>query len=1201
MAGRKGIIGALTRLARPTEEIAGTGLKVDNLPAVVPPAEAAEGALSMTRRGLLKRAAATAARSVLPDLSPLVQLAAKSKVETLTPTPNVWADLEAKFAELTGKQRPAAKLLSTWNLPPHWLMVAKDIDPAANTWFQPAQRLLKDNPNYIEDFWAERRKQFNTPRLPENLTPQGRKLLQAYDYALKKHGVDMTPAEARGLAQLARNPGFDIDGYAYALPDQWNMDAVPVDKALQHHAELQSRGYNGFLQDRLAALNLRVPPEKALELMKQISPAFEKRNRAAYKAIMAGFKGSDEVVPRAFRPNTSFADDAEDGSPREPTEDGPREYAGRQLFGEPEGYADGGSVADTAKKGFAAPAGVARGALSALVGIPGDLQQLARILATPTEDAAELAKAAWARYKADPDLRGGLAQYGKYVSKKPDRAATPEEIARLVDTQMALERSLDRVTSRFKEPTYFPDSERVAAALPGAEWSHKGAEFLANILGPLQLGHAARGAKFAGRGALSVLNDAAQGQSRYSLANAALTPMQPLHAMRPRGGNFWEKSLDDYVGELGIENLSSNAQKWFNTQLRNYIKKDLGAPTDPLLAVEAEGRGMHIPLDPTDYLREKAAWGRQGKPSVADQTAWESLKRHAELTKVDPEKWYADADGRLSGEKMITPWGLRADEAVHERPTIEAIASKYDFHGSAAGEAKAAEALAAMRGTGGLEPLSPEDQVKRVLAGDTNVPNWSEWASPEEHAALREKFGWALKDPQAPMYSLDWRSRGGLGFDHVRDYLSAATEPYERVQQLYMGHADPAAYPELLNDLQNGLVNWERGLHPFGPQQIREWARLRDAGLLLQPRELERLSVADAVRKTRDWNAMLAAAQEDIELENATKGIKSVVAEYPDQGLKWVELGPEDNPEGFMPYTADTLPENYTLKQDERGRWRLQSPLKDNYTPGTFETPEEALQLFNADMRSVYGRQRLRDALGYEGDSMGHCVGGHCDDVAEGRSRIYSLRDTKGRPHVTIETQPQNTVENWFSQLPEDRQQVYVDEFEQPGRMHSKYGAWTQEFVDYLKGLQPGAPQDDLWNIVQIKGKGNKKPASAYIPAVQDFLRRQQWGGVDELENAEMYSLVNDGHNYDYAHIAWPFARNLTKQARVDYISKYRAANPDSRLISHGDMEKWLRESGNWDSSFNPSYASGGSVQSAADDPPSDFELMVAAHAKLEN
>lgn len=41
--------------------------------------------------------------------------------------------------------------------------------------------------------------------------------------------------------------------------------------------------------------------------------------------------------------------------------------------------------------------------------------------------------------------------------------------------------------------------------------------------------------------------------------------------------------------------------------------------------------------------------------------------------------------------------------------------------------------------------------------------------------------------------------------------------------------------------------------------------------------------------------------------------------------------------------------------------------------------------------------------LQYEGDVMNHCVGGYAPEAESGRALIYSLRDEKGKPHVTIE------------------------------------------------------------------------------------------------------------------------------------------------------------------------------------------------------
>jgi len=47
------------------------------------------------------------------------------------------------------------------------------------------------------------------------------------------------------------------------------------------------------------------------------------------------------------------------------------------------------------------------------------------------------------------------------------------------------------------------------------------------------------------------------------------------------------------------------------------------------------------------------------------------------------------------------------------------------------------------------------------------------------------------------------------------------------------------------------------------------------------------------------------------------------------------------------------------------------------------------------------------ESLEYEGVEMGHCVGGYCSPVERGDVHIYSLRDPKNKPHVTIEVSGQ--------------------------------------------------------------------------------------------------------------------------------------------------------------------------------------------------
>ena len=108
-------------------------------------------------------------------------------------------------------------------------------------------------------------------------------------------------------------------------------------------------------------------------------------------------------------------------------------------------------------------------------------------------------------------------------------------------------------------------------------------------------------------------------------------------------------------------------------------------------------------------------------------------------------------------------------------------------------------------------------------------------------------------------------------------------------------------------------------------------------------------------------------------------------------------------------------------------------------------------------------------ALKAEGDVMGHCVGGYCEMVHEGQSRIYSLRDKEGMSHVTVEVSPRS------------------------------------------RGVHTPADVEPGEDIVQIKGKQNRAPVAKYLPYVQDFVKSGKWGEVGDLQNASLYKTEEGG------------------------------------------------------------------------------------------
>lgn len=172
-----------------------------------------------------------------------------------------------------------------------------------------------------------------------------------------------------------------------------------------------------------------------------------------------------------------------------------------------------------------------------------------------------------------------------------------------------------------------------------------------------------------------------------------------------------------------------------------------------------------------------------------------------------------------------------------------------------------------------------------------------------------------------------------------------------------------------------------------------------------------------------------------------------------------------------------------------------------------------------ADEGDEIAMKELADQLKYEGDTMAHCVGGYCDDVASGKSRIFSLRDAQHRPHATIEVgKPRRAPEEFYQRLPYLTQndwgrkagairlmdlggeQVEMGSTVANGKLVPALNEYVLRSPEYLKFLSE--PTND---IVQIKGPRNQAPDPEMLPFVQDFVRNHpeggKWGKVGDLKN----------------------------------------------------------------------------------------------------
>lgn len=136
---------------------------------------------------------------------------------------------------------------------------------------------------------------------------------------------------------------------------------------------------------------------------------------------------------------------------------------------------------------------------------------------------------------------------------------------------------------------------------------------------------------------------------------------------------------------------------------------------------------------------------------------------------------------------------------------------------------------------------------------------------------------------------------------------------------------------------------------------------------------------------------------------------------------------------------------------------------------------------------------------------MGHCVGGYCDDVASGRSRIYSLRDAKGNPHVTVETAPASMV---YSDLVAHfgGDENLADDYLIRGYQAVEAAPEDSRISALARALaEAGVPPKQ--DIIQIKGKQNRAPNAEYLPYVQDFVKSGQWGRIGDLGNTGLVQL----------------------------------------------------------------------------------------------
>lgn len=388
-----------------------------------------------------------------------------------------------------------------------------------------------------------------------------------------------------------------------------------------------------------------------------------------------------------------------------------------------------------------------------------------------------------------------------------------------------------------------------------------------------------------------------------------------------------------------------------------------------------------------------------------------------------------------------------------------------------------------------------DDPVRKLAEeGVTHLPknNFADniWV-PEELAQRRKQFGFPEDEIATSNLAKTWEQMADEAINPSR--AGEHTKPLSQMEHRQGYRSNIESNPWLTKiDPSTPIYRpeQEESFGSLGFDHIMDVLRQDVTDGRIRPEQLSKVSMEQAVRRTHEFDQEMAKRMAETQVKN-TAGMP-VHKEYPEEGYKWIQLSqPEELPKGWSKEAS-----------------------------GAYVGPNGERTIVNPS------RQTLEDSLKYEGDTMGHCVGSYCDDVAEGNSKIYSLRDAKGEPHVTIETEPSSKHNIGYgmegredfpkdfryesgSITPEQQQQIYqrAKQLFKP-ESTKDVGNHRMDVFQQAADEVLGKPAD---RIVQIKGKGNAAPKEDYLPFVQDFVKSGKWSDVGDIQNTGLVKHPDTG------------------------------------------------------------------------------------------
>jgi hypothetical protein len=666
-----------------------------------------------------------------------------------------------------------------------------------------------------------------------------------------------------------------------------------------------------------------------------------------------------------------------------------------------------------------------------------------------------------------------LAALRGFVSGVAGAPGDLESLAYMPYDYLRAPKMSELVTGEKKTKTFFPTSEEIEKRIPFRGESPVEKAFAG-------AGQLAGGFYYGAGSPLRVLAESPQILKKAGTDFAR--SIAPVNVIKPKGGNW---VLDPRMGrmkspydpvealadiqklraehgdlpmyatdEIEIKNRIAT-DNWVESNLKNYIKNEMGTVDDPIRLL-IEKRETEI-LGKFEKDQERAQRMASRAEAETDPRRKANMTRQADQMLAD-----AEAEKALALQhKSHLPPDLQNPDSMWTPEELASTRKREGFPEEEIGKTKASQLWEQMADES-IYPTKARD-IQEYPARMENRANASAKLADYEaklDAKLFDKF-----------------QKAGIDEGVIRKYLANSLVTHKAdaigeadIAQKLLDKVGPLPSNQQFLEQASTQNPWLAKVDPKSSVYSGEISGLNFDHIVdvikedlaagrLKPEKLNTLSIEQAVRRTADYDLELAKKM-NADRASARADLP-VYKEYP-EGLRWVQLN---------------RPSDFAAESDAMG-----------HSVRGYEPPQ--------------GHPDWVEGSGDSGYS-GYGLGGW-DAIKSGKAKVYSLVDSKGEPHATIEVGKNTYAPRW-------------DDVK-------KYMAAAEEEA---KKLPNGYTDGDIANIAtnmarenspefikQIKGKGNARPVGRYDQYTQDFVKSGNWTNVGDLENTGLIRIYPESELY---------------------------------------------------------------------------------------